>query len=71
MEKELGIKQPDEVNIGLIEEKENERCLILPRSIFDKNELTDRKLGTVNGADSLGWTLCLISYPSNLHLAML
>ncbi len=56
IEKELGMEIPGEINIRLVEENENEVCLVIPHVFSDTNELTDVELESVPGGDYYGWT---------------
>ncbi len=47
--KELGMEIPGEINIRLVEENENEVCLVIPHGFSDTNELTDVELESVSG----------------------
>ncbi len=49
IEKEFGMKIPGETNIRLVEENENEVCLVIPHSFSDTNELTGVELESVVG----------------------
>ncbi len=49
IEKEFGMKFPDEINIHLVEENENEVCLVIPHNFSDTNELTDEELESLSG----------------------
>ncbi len=49
------MKFPDEINIRLVEENENEVCLVIPHDFPIKNELTDGELESVSGG-TLTWT---------------
>ncbi len=52
IEKELGMELPGEIDIRIVEENENEVCLVIPHGFSDTNELTDVELEAVAG----GWT---------------
>ncbi len=49
IQKELGMNIPDEINIHLIKDNENEVCLVLPHNFCDTNELTGMELESVDG----------------------
>ncbi len=49
IEKELGMEIPGEINIRLVEENENEVCLVIPHDSSDTNELTDVELESLSG----------------------
>ncbi len=49
IEKELGIELPDEIDIRIVEENENEVCLVIPHDFSGIQELIDVQLESVAG----------------------
>ncbi len=56
--KMFGMEFPSEINIRLVEENENEVCLVIPHDFPIKNELADVELESVAGAgvETVTWT---------------
>ena len=52
VEKELGVSIPDSVSIKVIEENENEVCLVIPHAHISDEEISEVELEAVAG----GWT---------------
>ncbi len=62
IEKELGMEIPGEINIRLVEENENEVCLVIPHDFPIKNELADVELESLYGG-TLTWVpLCFHTF---------